>query len=66
MAAYFFIGNDVGFLSPVNYEFNQPLESGICFPLCMANYQSRGDYGLNLFSTVPFAGALLGFRVVDR
>jgi len=34
--------------------------------LCMANYQLRGDYGLNLFSTVPFAGALLGFRVVDR
>jgi hypothetical protein len=32
----------------------------------MANCQSRGDYGLNLFSTVPFADALLGFRVVDR
>jgi hypothetical protein len=32
----------------------------------MANYQSRGDYGLNLFSTVPFSGALLGFRVVDQ
>jgi hypothetical protein len=34
--------------------------------LYMANYQLRGDYGLKLFSTVPFAGALPGFRVVDR
>jgi len=39
---------------------------GYRFPptVCMANYQSRGDYGLKLFSRVPFAGALLGFRVV--